>query len=84
MEQFVDQSLDVDMTVILSGLDIVSTLLVLAQHRQTKVLDEIRQLLSGGNSAPVVVMVVMIPSITNDACKPSQRNVNILLFLSKK
>ena len=84
VEQFVDQSLDVDMTVILSGLNIVSTLLVLAQHRQAKVLDEIRQLLSGGNSAPVVVMVVMIPSITNDACKPSQRNVNILLFLSKK
>ena len=30
VEQFVDQSLDVDMTVILSGLNIVSTLLVLA------------------------------------------------------
>ena len=68
--------LDVDVTVVLRGLNILSTLLVLPQHRQPKVLDEISQLLSGGNSAPMVVVMVvavMVPSIAENAWKPHQQ-----------
>ena len=65
--------LDIDVTVVLSGLDIISALLIFPQHCQTEVLDEICELLRGGNPAPVVLVVtvisVVLPTIANNACK---------------
>ena len=46
VEQLVDQRLDVDVTVVIRGLDIVCTLLVFAKHCNTKVLDQILKIFS--------------------------------------
>ena len=55
------------------GLDVIGALLVFPQHCQTEVLDKISELLSGGNPAPVVMMVtvisVVLPTIAKNACK---------------
>ena len=65
--------LDIDVTVVLSGLHIIGALLIFPQHCQTEVLDEICELLRGGNPAPVVVVVavisVVLPTIAKNACK---------------
>ena len=65
--------LHIDVTVVIRGLDVTGALLVLPQHCQTKVLDQISELLGGGNPAPVVVMVtvisVVLPTIAKNACK---------------
>ena len=65
--------LHIDVTVVLRGLDIISALLILPQHCETEVLDKISELLSGGNPAPVVMMVtvisVVLPTIAKNACK---------------
>ena len=69
------------MTVILRGLDIVSTLLILPQHRQAEVLYEISELCSGWHPIPaatvlmavMTVVAVMISSIAKDACKSNKQ-----------
>ena len=70
--------LDIDVTVVCRGLDITGALLVLPQHCQTKVLDQICELLSGGNTAAVVMMVsvipVVLPAIAKNACKANNNN----------
>ena len=67
--------LHIDVTVVSRGLDVTGALLVLTQHCQTKVLDQISELLGGGNPAPVVVVMivtvisVVLPTIAKNACK---------------
>ena len=65
--------LHIDVTVVSRGLDVIGALLVLPQYCQTEVLDKISELLSGGNPAPVVMMVtvisVVLPTIAKNACK---------------
>ena len=57
--------LDVDVAVVRCGLDIVCTLLVLAQHRDPEVLDEILQILP----LDVFTMVMMVTVIMGVAAR---------------
>ena len=56
--------LDIDVTVVLSGLDIISALLIFPQHGQTKVLYEISELFSWRDPALVLLMVVVVVAVT--------------------
>ena len=69
VEQLVDQRLDVDVTVVIRGLDIVCTLLIFAQHCNTKVLDQILQIFSSISMVcmmmvPWLMAMIMMSSIT--------------------
>ena len=82
--------LHIDVAVVLSGLDIISALLILPQHCETEVLDKISELLSGGNPASGVLVVavisVVLPTIANNACKATttiiwrQKYINVSLL----
>ena len=75
--------LDIDVTVVSRGLDVIGALLVLPQYCQTEVLDKISELLSGGNPASGVVVVavisVVLPTIAKNACK-----AKTIIILRKK
>lgn len=64
------------MAVVRCGLDIVGTLLILAEHSDAEVLDEILQILSL-HVFPMGVMVAMVmvvtTRVTEDACKQDVR-----------
>ena len=69
MEQLVDQRLDVDVTVVIRGLDIVCTLLVFAKHCNTKVLDQILKIFSSISMVcmmmvPWLMAMIMVSTIT--------------------